>query len=305
MKSIQRISIIGSGNVGRRIGEHFSKKFNVIFYDINENVIKELSNAGYVSTLDINYALNFSEISFIAVPTPLSNNLYDTSFLENVSETIGKYLNNNSRYHIFIIKSTVTPGTTEEIIIPIIEKYSKLSEGRHFGVIYNPEFLTMIHKTWTDNKQFCISPSNEGRIIIGEGKDKIAGNIIQKLYGESSPNVPMLRTDYKTAEMTKLVANNRLALAISFSNEIFLTCEELKKYKVDIDIDFIINSISRDPRIGEYGSIFGKAWGGPCFLKDTVALSRYLKNKTDNFPRLISDSIEINNEMKEKYGIRE
>ena len=47
----------GSGNVGRRIGEHFSKKFNVIFYDINENVIKELSNLGYISTLDINRAL--------------------------------------------------------------------------------------------------------------------------------------------------------------------------------------------------------------------------------------------------------
>lgn len=52
-----KICIIGSGNVGRRIGEHFSKKFNVIFYDINENVIKELSNSGYISTLDINRAL--------------------------------------------------------------------------------------------------------------------------------------------------------------------------------------------------------------------------------------------------------
>lgn len=306
-KDMLGISIIGSGNVGRRIGEHLSKHFNVIFYDIDEKVIKELNKLGNISTLDINFALNYSDISFIAVPTPINKNgLYNTSFLENVSKDIGTYLKTeNEKYHIFIIKSTVVPGTTEEIIIPTIEKYSKKLVDIDFGIIYNPEFLTVIHNTWTDNKEFCISPSTEGRIVLGEGKDKRIGDMIQKLYEKISPNVLVLRTDYKTAEMTKLVANNRLALAISFSNEIFLTCEELRKYKIEIDTNFVINAISRDPRIGKYGSIFGKGWGGPCFLKDTVALNSYLKNKIGNFPKVISNSIEINDEMKEKFGIRE
>lgn len=302
------ISIIGSGNVGRHIGEHFSKENTVIFYDINENLIKELNKQGYICTTDINHALKNTCISFVAVPTPLNrDNLFDTSFLENVSKDIGNYLKNNSdnKYHIFVIKSTVIPGTTENTVYHTIEKYSGKKEMKNCGIVYNPEFLSIIHNTWTDNKEFYISAYNEGRIIMGEGKDKKAGDIIEKLYQHMDPNIPILRTDYKTAEMTKLVANSRLALAISFSNEIFLVCEELRKQGIDIDTDFIINSISKDPRIGKYGSVFGKAYGGPCFLKDTVALNRYLKNKTGNFPKLISDLILINDEMKEKYGIRE
>jgi len=60
-----------------------------------------------------------------------------------------------------------------------------------------------------------------------------------------------------------------------------------------------------DPRIGEYGSVFGKAWGGPCFLKDTVAFKTYLNEKTGKEPKIISGSVEVNNEMKKKYGVRE
>jgi UDPglucose 6-dehydrogenase len=308
MQNINKISIIGSGNVGRRIGEYFSKKMStvVVFNDINQNVVKELGKMGYNATTDMDYTLKSSDISFVAVPTPIADDgLYNTSFLENVFISIGKTLKNKKDYHIFVLKSTVTPGTTEELIIPIIEKYSGKKEGTEFGMAYNPEFLTVIQNTWTDNKEFCISSNNEGRIVLGEGNNKKAGDIIEKFYNELNPNIPILRTDYKTSEMTKLVTNSRLALAISYSNHIFLACEEMKMKGIDINVNFIIDSISRDSRIGKYGSTYGKAWGGPCFLKDTAVLMNYIKNKTGNFPRLIKDSIEINNEMKDKFGIRE
>lgn len=301
------ISIIGAGNVGRRIGEFFSKESTVIFYDINENVIKELNKLGHICTTNINYALDNTCITFVAVPTPLARNgLFDTSFLESVSKYIGNYLK-NAKYKknkTFVIKSTVIPGTTENIIIPTIEKYSDKLVCKDFNVIFCPEFLTVIHDTWTDDKEFCIDSDNEGRVVIGESNDKKAGDIIEHLYKQLNPNIPVLRTDYKTAEMTKLVANNRLALAISFSNQIFLLNKELKYKDIDIDTDFIIDAVSRDPRIGKYGSVFGMAYGGPCLLKDTVALNQYLKNKTGNYPRLISDLIDINNIMREKYGTR-
>lgn len=302
------ISIIGSGNVGRRIGEYFSGKMptTVIFNDINQNVVKELEKMGHNATTDMNYTLKSSDISFVAVPTPIADDeLYNTSFLENVFETIGKTLKNKHHYHTFVIKSTVIPGTSEELIIPIIEKYSGMIEGKDFGLIYNPEFLTVISDTWTKDEKFCINSSNEGRIVLGEGKNKRAGDIVEELYKEFNPGIPVFRTDYKTAEMTKLVANNRLALAVSFSNEIFLACEEMRKRGIDIDVDFVIKSMSIDPRIGKYGSVFKMAFGGPCFLKDTVALGAFIKNKTGKYPGLISKSIEINDEMKEKYGIRE
>ena len=302
------ISIIGCGNVGSRIGEFFSKEFVVIFYDINENVIKELNKQGHICTTDLNYALDNTCITFVAVPTPLARNgLFDTSFLESVSKDIGGYLkiSEDNKYHVFVVKSTVVPGTTENIIIPIIEKYSGKKEGKYWGIIYNPEFLTAIHNTWTDDKEFCISPSNEGRIVLGESSNKKAGDIVEGVYKKLNPNIPILRTDYKTAEMTKLVANARLALAISYSNQIFLLNKELKYKGIDIDTDFVINSLKMDSRIGQYGSVYGKAWGGPCFLKDTVALNQFIKNKTVNYPILISGLIDINDIMKNKYGIRE
>lgn len=299
------VSIIGSGNVGRRVGEYFSKKNYVIFHDIDRHVIEELNKLGYNATTDMNYTLKSSDISFICIPTPLKDNgLYDLSFLKNVSEAIGIFLNKKNHYHIFILKSTVLPGTTRDIFITIIEKRSGKEEGKDFGIIYNPEFLTAISSTWTEDKKFCVGLDNEGRIVLGEGKNKKAGNITEEFYKEMNGDVPILRTNYETAEMTKLVANNRLALAISFSNEIFLACEELKKHKINIDVDFIIDAVSRDPRIGKYGSVFKKAFGGSCFPKDTIALNTFIKNKTGNFPRIIFHSIGVNNEMKKKYGVR-
>ena len=301
------ISILGSGNVGERIGTYFEREFNVIFYDINESVIKELNRSGHICTTDINYALDNTCITFIAVPTPLARNgLFDTSFLESVSKDIGGYLkiSEDNKYHVFVVKSTVIPGTTENIIIPTIEKYSGEKEG-NWGIVFNPEFLTVIHKTWSEDTHFCVDSNNEGRFIIGESDDKKAGDIIEQIYKRLNPNIPVLRTDYYTAELTKLVANNRLALAVSYSNEIFLACEKLREKGIDVDTDFIIDAVSIDPRIGKYGSVFGAAYGGPCLLKDTVALNQYLKNKTGNYPRLISDLIDINNIMREIYGTRE
>lgn len=298
------ISIIGSGNVGRRIGNYFSKFLNVIFYDIDEKVIKRLNSQGHVCSMDISYAIKNSDVSFVTVPTPIGENgLYDVSYLECASKNLGNALNKNS--HIFIIKSTVLPGTTENIIIPTIEKYSNKIEGKDFGVVFNPEFLTVISDTWTKDKEFCINSNNEGRIILGEGVDKRAGDIVEKLYRKIDKDTPILRTNYKTAEFCKLVANNRLALAVSFSNEIFIFCEELREKGIDIDNKFVMDSIVRDPRIGKYGSVYGKGYGGPCLLKDTVVLRNYLINKTDNYPRLISGSIDVNDEIKAKYGLRE
>ena len=302
------VSIIGSGNVGRRIGIHFSEKTktSVVFNDINKNVVEELNKKGYNATTDMEYILKSSDISFVAVPTPIANDgLYNTSFLESAFVSIGKVLGDKKGYHIFVLQSTVTPGTTEEMIIPIIEKYSGKIEGKDFGIVYNPEFLTVISNTWTNDEKFCVNSDSEGRIVLGEGKNKKAGDIVEAFYKGINRDIPVLRTDYKTAEMTKLVANNRLALVISFSNEIFLSCEEMKEKGIDVDVDFIIKSTSMDKRIGKYGSIFRKAWGGPCFLKDTVALETFIKNKTMRRPDLISGSVKINDEMKEKYGIRE
>jgi UDPglucose 6-dehydrogenase len=262
------------------------------------------------------------------VPTPVgADHKYELSYLEKAGFSCGEALKGSKEYHVFVIKSTVTPGTTEKVVIPALEKGSGKKAGKDFGVIYNPEFLTVIENTWTKDKGFQIDPSKEGRIVIGEGADRKAGDIVEKFYKETvfqtteekteetadkvvykkvKTSVPIFRTNYVTAEFTKLAANNRLPLAVSYTNEILtLFGEELKKKGMAIDTDFVANMVAKDPRIGKYGSIYGKAWGGPCFKKDTVAFRRWLEDVTGRRAKIVGCNIEINDEMKEKFGLRE
>ncbi|MEM5814506.1 MAG: NAD(P)-binding domain-containing protein [Candidatus Aenigmatarchaeota archaeon] len=319
------IAIIGSGQVGKRIGTTFARAgHEVIFYDVASEAFKGLE--GFNTTLDIKKAITSSDISFMAVPTPVGpDHRYDLSYLAKASEACGAAL--AGRFHIFVIKSTVTPGTTEKVVIPAIEKGSGKKAGKDFGVIYNPEFLTVIENTWTKDKNFQIDSSKEGRIVLGEGADKGAGDIVERFYNNTvfetaeekaeetadrivyrkvRKPVTVYRTDYKTAEMTKLVANNRLPLAISYTNEVLkLYGEELRGKGINIDTDFIAKMVAMDPRIGKYGSVYGKAWGGPCFKKDTVAFRRWLEDTTGRRAKLVGGTIEINNEMNERFGMRE
>jgi UDPglucose 6-dehydrogenase len=247
--------------------------------------------------------------------------------LERAGLSCGEALKGSSKYHVFVVKSTVTPGTTEKVVIPALEKGSGKKCGKDFGVVYNPEFLTVIENTWTTDKAFQIDSNKEGRIVIGEGADRKAGDIIEKFYKETvfqtteekteetadkviykkaKVPVPIFRTNYATAEFTKLAANNRLPLAVSYTNEVLtLFGGELKKKGMAIDTDFVANMVAKDPRIGKYGSIYGKAWGGPCFKKDTVAFRRWLEDVTGRTAKIVGGNIEINNEMKEKFGMRE
>ena len=117
---------------------------NVIFYDI---VDKNLPNF----TKDINYAIENSNVSFICVPTPTLENKIDLSYIEDAAEKIGNALALRQNYHAVVVKSTVVPETTENVVIPILEKYSGKNAGE-FGVCMNPEFLTEIESSWTENK---------------------------------------------------------------------------------------------------------------------------------------------------------
>jgi UDPglucose 6-dehydrogenase len=291
-----KISIIGSGVVGGQIGKALISNNDVIFYDPDKKVVEKLKSNGYNATLDLKHALENSEISLIAVPTPNKDNKIDLSFIREVSKECGKQLKNKKGFHTFIFKSTIIPGTTENIIIPLIEEYSAKKNGKDFGVIFNPEFLTEISHTWTNDKEFEKSPFTEERIIIGEGLDKKAGDKAEQLFKQF--NVPIFRTDYKTAEFIKYASNCCLLSKISYWNEIFLMCQ-----KLGIDAQYVANIVAMDKRIGRYGSVLGKAAGGKCLEKDTLAFLDFIKNHHDS--KLIQAAADINIEMAKRYGKRE
>lgn len=281
----KKISIIGSGFVGQEIGIGLMDYgHEVIFYDVVEK--DNLSNF----TMDLDSAIMGTGISFICVPTP------DLSIIKEVSKDIGLALTKKEDdYHLIVVKSTIVPRTTEEVIIPIIEKSSSLQAGRDFGVCMNPEFLTEIAHTWSnvmDTMDRCFH--TEDRIVIGEF-DEQSGDILEALY--KPLNVPTFRTDLKTAELIKYASNCMLSTKISYWNEIFLICEEL-----GINSQSVADIVSCDPRIGKYGSVHGKAFGGKCLPKDLKAFVSFAEEYHTKLLKAVDD---INEEMKEKYGVRE
>jgi len=286
----EKISIIGSGWVGTAIGKGFTEMgYEVIFYDV---VDKDLLNF----TKDINHAIENSDVSFICVPTPTTSDEIDLSYVKEATKNIGKILANKDGYHLVVVKSTVVPKTTENVVIPILEKYSgkKAREGE-IGVCMNPEFLTEIEHSWTEDNGFKKDFFREDRIVIGE-YDKKSGDVLEELY--KPLNKPFFRTDLKTAEMIKYVSNCMLAAKISYWNEIFLICKE-----VGVDSQVIAEVVGLDPRIGKYGTVHGKAFGGKCLPKDLKAFVSFAKEY--NKAKLLNAVDEINEEMKKKYGVRE
>lgn len=284
----KKLSIIGSGWVGTAIGKGFTEMgYEVIFYDI---VDKDLPKF----TKDINHAIENSDVSFIAVPTPTIPEGIDLSYLKEATRNIGAVLANKESYHLVVVKSTVVPKVTEKVVIPILEEYSGKKMGE-IGVCMNPEFLTEISGTWSKDKGTKRDFFSEDRIVIGE-YDKKSGDVLEELY--KPLDTPIFRTDLKTAEMIKYASNCMLATKISYWNEIFLICSE-----VGIDSHKIADIVGLDPRIGKYGTVHGKAFGGTCLPKDLKAFIAFAEESRKT--KLLTAVDDINEEIKEKYGVRE
>ena len=301
---MSKISIIGSGYTGSLLGKGFSKfGHKVIFCDVNNNTVRILTKEGYDATMYIKRAVEETDISFICVPTPTKNGKIDLSHIQNVAENLGKELKNKSEYHLVVVKSTVVPKTTEDFVKPIIEKSSGKKCGEDFGLCTNPEFLTQVNKTtkdpelkkWYDSNPDAIK-TFEDKAIIGE-YDRKSGDILEGLFKEM--NIPIFRTDIKTAEMCKYAHNIALASRISYWNEFFLICNAL-----NIDSKKIAEIISADTRIGKYGIVHGKAFGGACFPKDLEAFVTFIKENNIT-PKLLEAVQEINQYMSKNYGVRE
>lgn len=284
----KKISIIGSGWVGTAIGKGFTEMgYEVIFYDV---VDKSLPNF----TKDINYAIENSDVSFICVPTPTTTDGIDLSYVKEASKNIGKALANKDDYHLVVVKSTVVPTTTEKVVISLLEKYSGKKVG-DFGVCMNPEFLTEISESWSKDEGTKKDFFTEDRIVIGEC-DKKSGDVLEELY--EPLNKPIFRTDLRTAETIKYASNCMLATKISYWNEISLICKEL-----GIDSQIIADVVGLDPRIGKYGTVHGKAFGGKCLPKDLKAFVSFAEEH--HKAKLLEAVDGINEEMRKKYGVRE
>lgn len=166
-----------------------------------------------------------------------------------------------------IIKSTVVPGTTQDVVKPILELESNKKCGKDFGLCMNPEFLRQ-GSAFEDTL-------HTDRIVIGE-HDKKSGDTLESLYkgfyGKNTP--PSIRTSLSTAELIKYASNSLLATKISFINMIANICEKIP----GADVKTVATAMGLDKRIGPLFLNAGLGYGGSCFPKDVKALIAYSKS---------------------------
>jgi UDPglucose 6-dehydrogenase len=231
------------------------------------------------TTTDLSGAVRDSGVTFICVGTPSrEDGSIDLSQVREVSRTIGKSLGMDERYRTIIVKSTVLPGTTEKVVVPILEQESGKTAFRDFGVASNPEFL----KEGTAVEDFF----HADRVVIGvdDGKSR---EVMEQVY--EPLDAPVFFTTIRTSEMVKYTSNAFLATKISFANEIGNLCKEM-----GIDSYEVFAGVGMDSRIGHQFFRSGIGFGGSCFPKDVRALIAHAR--TLGIEPLILDAVLERNE---------
>ena len=219
-------------------------------------LVKHLERGDFRATLDIKEIAG-TDVTFIAVGTPSKDDgSLDLRYVEKAAEGIGGVLSRKDGYHVVVVKSTVTPTTTECLVIPTLERASGRRAGRDLGVAVNPEFL----KEGMAVDDFM----NPDRVVIG-AVDERAAEAVRSLY--ASFDCPFLLTTPSTAEMVKVASNSFLATKISFVNELGNICKLM-----GIDVRDVAKGMGMDKRIGPHFLRAGCGFGGSCFPKDVAGL---------------------------------
>ena len=278
-----QIGIIGLGFVGLSFASVLgSKGYSVIGIDTDLEKIQKISKNkvpffepkldsflknGLSKSLKISsnteYALKKSDIIFLTIGTPKSKDGYiDLSMLKKAAKDIGNSLKKITKKPIIVIKSTVVPGTTNEIR-KIIEKTSGKKNGSGFSILTNPEFL---------REGSAINDTLKPHLVVIGGLEKNSidklKRFYEKLYGKK---IKIILTNSQTAEMIKYTNNSFLATKISFINQISSLCQNI----AGTNVDDIAEAIGIDPRIGSAFLKAGPGYGGSCLPKDLSTMIKF------------------------------
>jgi len=273
------ISVFGMGYVGCVTAAALSQRGNhVVGVDVNLQKVQALDrgespvlegglsaiiadsvrNGRLRATTNGAQAVSETELSLLCVGTPTrKNGSFDYSHLMGAVREIGAGIGRKGAGHVVALRSTLLPGTTENLVIPELEKSSGKKAGVDFSVHVNPEFLregSALHDF--DNQPFVIIGSAEGT----------AGAIFEKLYDGTGP---LFHVGIKTAETLKYICNTFHALKITFANEVGNICQAL-----GVDSHEVMALFCRDTKLNISPAYLkpGFAFGGSCLPKDLRAL---------------------------------
>jgi len=281
---MKAISVIGIGKLGFPIVACFAHKgYKVIGVDVNPDLVQAMNNreplihepgladllrepGDLSATSDYDYAIGNSGMTFIVVPTPSQEDgSFSTEYVEAAIEQIAVGLKNKNDFHVVVLTSTVLPGATEKVIIPLLERVSGKRCGRDFGFCYSPEFIALgsVIQDFT----------NPDVILIGESDPK-SGELLSDIYQTvCDNNPPMVRTNINSAELAKISLNAYVTMKISFANTLAELCERIPGG----DAETVSKMLGFDSRIGRKYLLGAIAYGGPCFPRDNKAFAHFAK----------------------------
>ena len=232
----EKLAVVGLGYVGMPIAVEFAKHVKVIGYDINEKRVNEYQN-GIDATNEIGEAIKDTTVEFtadpkklseakfivVAVPTPVKDDHSpDLRPVEGASKTVGQNLTPGT---IVVFESTVYPGVTEDICIPIIEKESGLKCGVDWKIGYSPERINPGDRVHTLTSI----------VKVVSGMDEESAQEIKKVYDIVIKAGTFPVSTIKTAEAVKVIENSQRDINIAFVNEVAMICD-----KMGIDTDEVI-----------------------------------------------------------------
>ncbi|CUU38332.1 GDP-mannose 6-dehydrogenase [Armatimonadetes bacterium DC] len=291
-----RVSVFGLGYVGAVTSACFAREgHSVIGVDVDpyklrliqegrapiveanlEPFLQEGIRSGRLRVTDsTEEAVRESDLSLICVGTPSKENGdLTTTYLERVAEQIGQALRQKDAYHIVVVRSTVLPGTTEEIVLPILEEASGKRVNEGFGLGVNPEFL----REGSAIADFYDPPFT----IVGAHRPEDAETIAQ-LY--ESVKAQLFLTNIRTAEMIKYACNAFHAVKITFANEIGMLCKA-----EGVDSHEVMRIFCADTKLNISARYLtpGFAFGGSCLPKDLRALTYRARSNDVALPMLES-----------------
>ena len=306
-----KVSVFGLGYVGSVSAASFAADgHTVVGVDVNPEKVASLNegrspivekglgeliqnaaaNKSLRATTSTEEAVHATDLSLLCVGTPSrKNGSLDLSYLERVCEQIGSALKSKDSYHVVVVRSTVLPGTTHDLVIPTVERASGKQYGTGFGVTVNPEFLregTAIHDF-----------RNPPLTLVGHNYKSDAAPT-EALYARVE--APLITTSIRTAEMMKYASNTWHALKVCFANEIGNLCK-----RVQIDSHEVMEIFCRDEKLNlsSYYMKPGFAFGGSCLPKDVRALQYRAKEVDLEMP--VIQSILSSNQLQIQHALEQ
>ncbi len=280
-----KISVIGLGFVGLSLAVINAKKgFQTIGIDSDKKKLKNLQKAKIdffepnlskylkesIKSKKISFTENLAQvlktdITFITVGTPSAKDgKIDLTSLKKVVSDLHKILKNKPTSHLIVIKSTVVPTTTTQIVLPLLKNL------KNVGVAVNPEFL---------REGNALDDLMKPHLIVIGSKNEQDYKTLERYYKQFYQIMPdVIKTDQNTAEMIKYANNAFLATKISFINAIANICQKLPS----VDVNTIAYAIGKDPRIGSQFLQAGPGFGGSCLPKDLSALIKFSEKFGDH-----------------------